>query len=104
MFFHSKFRSKSIFLRSKFKNFAQGTSTQVTAGWIPSREGLLVEEKFGKYFGYSARCEGSFCTTTPKIANNRIEINQIAGKMPSKFEIWALKTRFPNLKSGPENP
>ena len=24
MFFHSKFRSKSIFLRSKFKNFAQG--------------------------------------------------------------------------------
>ena len=24
----------------------------------------LVEEKFEKYFGYLARCEGKFCTTT----------------------------------------
>ena len=26
----------------------------------------MVEEKFGKYFGYLARCEGKFCTTTLK--------------------------------------
>ena len=28
-----------------------------------------VEEKYEKYFGYLARCEGSFCTTTLKISN-----------------------------------
>ena len=33
-----------------------------------------VEEKFGKYFGYLARCEGSFCTTTLKITNFGIEM------------------------------
>ena len=25
---------------------------------------LSVEETFGNYFGYLARCEGKFCTTT----------------------------------------
>ena len=63
-----------------------------------------VEEKFEKYFGYLARCEAKFCTTTLKTSKNHIKINQNAGKMPSKFENWALKTLIPNLKSGPENP
>ena len=27
---------------------------------------IRVEEKFEKYFGYSTRCEGKFCTTTLK--------------------------------------
>ena len=53
-----------------------------------------VEEKFEKYFGYLARCEGIFCTTTLKNSKNRTKINQNAGKMLSKFENRALKTLF----------
>ena len=43
-------------------------------------EGQLasVEEKFEKYFGYLARCEGKFCTTTLKTSKNHAKINQNA--------------------------
>ena len=47
---------------------------------------LMVEEKFEKYFGYLARCEGKFCTTTLYFLKNHIKINQNACKMPSKFK------------------
>ena len=47
-----------------------------------------------KIFGYLARCEAKFRTTTLFFKTNRIKINQNAGKMPSKFENRALKTLF----------
>ena len=42
-----------------------------------------VEEKFGKYFGYSARCEGKFGTTTLKKSKKKIVSKST--KMLGKF-------------------
>ena len=53
---------------------------------LMNRVVMQVEEKFEKYFGYLARCEGSFCTTTLKISKKFFKINQNACKMPSKFK------------------
>ena len=63
-----------------------------------------VEEKFEKYFGYLARCEGKFGTITVIFSKTEAKINQNAGKMPSKFENRALKTLSQILKSVSQNP
>ena len=44
-----------------------------------------VEEKFGKYFGYLARCEGSFRTTTLRIGNIGSKSDENAEFDPAKF-------------------
>ena len=54
----------------------------------------MVEEKFGEYFGYIARCEEDFGIWTLKNLKNQAKIVQNAEKMPSKFENRPLKTIF----------
>ena len=62
------------------------------------RRGRRVEEKFRKYFGYFARCEDFFCTTTllkkkssqnqAKCKKNAVKISQLTSENHiSKFEI-----------------
>ena len=75
----------------QFDQMGEAAICQVEAVLTSIRD---VEEKFEKYFGYLARCEGKFCATTPKILKNQAKINQNARKMPSKFENRALKTLF----------
>ena len=59
---------------------------------------ITVVEKFENYFGYLARCEGKFGTTTLKISKIASKSKKNTGKMPSKFKNRPLKTLCRNLK------
>ena len=64
-----------------------------------------VEEKFEKYFGYLARCEAKFCTTTLKNRNLNSKLDQNTETDAAKiwnFDFWKIVFRE-NEKSGHQN-
>ena len=61
-----------------------------------------VEEKFEKYFGYLARCDRNFGTTTLKIQNFGSKLDQNAETDSAKiwnFHFWkiAFREKFEKL-------